>query len=69
MLVFDRYPLVDGTFFLSPKQYNKNAVEVNIIFVIKFSMVFFFALSNSENAEQFLFVVNYLLDYNVDYDV
>ncbi|KAF0771071.1 headcase protein isoform X2 [Aphis craccivora] len=27
MLVFDRYPLVDGTFFLSPKQYNKNAVE------------------------------------------
>ncbi|XP_025423293.1 headcase protein isoform X1 [Sipha flava] len=28
MLVFDRYPLVDGTFFLSPKQYNKNAVEV-----------------------------------------
>jgi hypothetical protein len=31
MLVFDRYPLVDGTFFLSPKQYNKNAVEVNIL--------------------------------------
>jgi len=31
MLVFDRYPLVDGTFFLSPKQYNKNAVEVNVI--------------------------------------
>lgn len=30
MLVFDRYPLVDGTFFLSPKQYNKNAVEVNV---------------------------------------
>ncbi|XP_050427906.1 headcase protein [Adelges cooleyi] len=28
MLVFDRYPLVDGTFFLSPKQYSKNAVEV-----------------------------------------
>lgn len=29
MLVFDRYPLVDGTFFLSPKQHNKGCIEVN----------------------------------------
>ncbi|XP_049283942.1 headcase protein [Anopheles funestus] len=28
MLVFDRYPLVDGTFFLSPKQHNKGCIEV-----------------------------------------
>lgn len=42
MLVFDRYPLVDGTFFLSPKQYNKNAVEVNIINIIQFLMICIF---------------------------
>jgi headcase protein len=29
MLVFDRYPLVDGTFFLSPKQYTKGCIEVS----------------------------------------
>lgn len=28
MLVFDRYPLVDGTFFLSPKQHAKHCIEV-----------------------------------------
>uniref|UniRef100_A0A182QHR0 Headcase middle domain-containing protein n=1 Tax=Anopheles farauti TaxID=69004 RepID=A0A182QHR0_9DIPT len=28
MLVFDRYPLVDGTFFLSPKQHTKGCIEV-----------------------------------------
>lgn len=27
--VFDRYPLVDGTFFLSPRQHTSSAVEVN----------------------------------------
>lgn len=30
LLVFDRYPLVDGTFFLSPRQYAKNCVEVKV---------------------------------------
>uniref|UniRef100_A0A0A9Y565 Headcase protein n=1 Tax=Lygus hesperus TaxID=30085 RepID=A0A0A9Y565_LYGHE len=30
MLVFDRYPLVDGTFFLSPRQYTKNCLEVKV---------------------------------------
>ncbi|XP_055597923.1 headcase protein [Uranotaenia lowii] len=28
MLVFDRYPLVDGSFFLSPKQHAKGCIEV-----------------------------------------
>ncbi|XP_018327513.1 headcase protein [Agrilus planipennis] len=28
MLVFDRYPLVDGTFFLSPRQHAKSCIEV-----------------------------------------
>jgi len=28
MLIYDRYPLVDGTFFLSPRQYNKSCVQV-----------------------------------------
>lgn len=28
MFVFDRYPLVDGTFFLSPKQHAKGCIEV-----------------------------------------
>ena len=30
MIIFDRYPLVDGTFFLSPRQHNKSAVPVHI---------------------------------------
>lgn len=30
MLVFDRYPLVDGTFFLSPKQHAQGCIEVCI---------------------------------------
>lgn len=29
LLVFDRYPLVDGTFFLSPRQHAKNCIEVS----------------------------------------
>ncbi|XP_075148896.1 hdc homolog, cell cycle regulator [Haematobia irritans] len=28
MLVFDRYPLVDGSFFLSPKQHSTDCIEV-----------------------------------------
>lgn len=30
MLVFDRYPLVDGTFFLSPRQHSHSCAEVRI---------------------------------------
>jgi len=30
MLVFDRYPLVDGTFFLSPRQHSKCCLEVKL---------------------------------------
>jgi headcase protein len=29
MLVYDRYPLVDGTFFLSPIQHSKDCIEVS----------------------------------------
>lgn len=29
MPVFDRYPLVDGTFFLSPRQHAKTCIEVS----------------------------------------
>lgn len=29
MLVFDRYPLVDGTFFLSPKKHAHGCIEVS----------------------------------------
>lgn len=29
MLVFDRYPLVDGSFFLSPKQHSTGCIEVS----------------------------------------
>lgn len=29
MLVFDRYPLIDGTFFLSPRQHSKSCIEVS----------------------------------------
>lgn len=30
MLVYDRYPLVDGTFFLSPIQHSKECIEVRL---------------------------------------
>lgn len=30
MLIFDRYPLVDGTFFLSPRQHSKGCVPVRL---------------------------------------
>ncbi|EFN86054.1 Headcase protein [Harpegnathos saltator] len=30
MLVFDRYPLVDGTFFLSPRQHSPACAEVKV---------------------------------------
>ncbi|EDW56471.1 GM18762, partial [Drosophila sechellia] len=29
LLVFDRYPLVDGSFFLSPKQHSSGCIEVS----------------------------------------
>lgn len=32
MLVYDRYPLVDGTLFLSPIQYTSDCIEVSIIY-------------------------------------
>lgn len=31
LLVFDRYPLVDGTFFLSPRQHAKSCIEVSFL--------------------------------------
>lgn len=34
MLVFDRYPLVDGTFFLSPRQHSPACAEVKLIILI-----------------------------------
>lgn len=36
MLVFDRYPLVDGTFFLSPRQHAKGCIEVSIQLLLYF---------------------------------
>uniref|UniRef100_A0A4D5R8V5 Headcase protein n=1 Tax=Scolopendra viridis TaxID=118503 RepID=A0A4D5R8V5_SCOVI len=30
MLIFDRYPLVDGTFFLSPRQHSKSCIPVKL---------------------------------------
>ena len=29
MAIFDRYPLIDGTFFLSPKQYTNKCIPVS----------------------------------------
>ena len=37
MLVFDRYPLVDGSFFLSPKQHAPGCIEVCIMIGFFFS--------------------------------
>jgi len=30
MTIYDRYPLIDGTFFLSPKQYSKACIPVTV---------------------------------------
>merc|ERR1712223_1187500 len=30
LIVYDRYPLIDGTFFLSPRQHNRTCVQVKI---------------------------------------
>ncbi|XP_075214971.1 hdc homolog, cell cycle regulator isoform X2 [Lycorma delicatula] len=30
MLVYDRYPLIDGTFFLSPRQHSKSCIETKV---------------------------------------
>ena len=35
MLVFDRYPLVDGTFFLSPRQHSASCAEVRAMFILQ----------------------------------
>lgn len=42
MLVFDRYPLVDGTFFLSPKQHSKGCIEVSKLYFVLFVFIFYF---------------------------
>jgi len=39
MLVFDRYPLVDGTFFLSPRQHSKCCLEVRWIVITSHDML------------------------------
>ena len=36
--IFDRYPLLDGTFFLSPKQHTKSCIQVNNICPISWCM-------------------------------
>lgn len=33
MQIYDRYPLIDGTFFLSPKQYSKACIPVSLILI------------------------------------
>lgn len=42
MLVFDRYPLVDGTFFLSPKRHTPDCIEVAIDFRYDYFITFLF---------------------------
>lgn len=34
MMVYDRYPLIDGTFFLSPIQHSKDCIEVSVVALI-----------------------------------
>ena len=31
LTVYDRYPLIDGTFFLSPRQHNRTCIQVSTI--------------------------------------
>ena len=30
--IFDRYPLIDGTFFLSPRQHTKTCIQVKLYY-------------------------------------
>ncbi|XP_015174766.1 PREDICTED: headcase protein isoform X2 [Polistes dominula] len=51
MLVFDRYPLVDGTFFLSPRQHSPACAEVKVEGRIQYlSAVCMSCLEGSGNA-------------------
>jgi hypothetical protein len=38
MQIYDRYPLIDGTFFLAPKQYSKACIPVRL-FLSLFSLL------------------------------
>ena len=43
MCVYDRYPLINGTFFLSPRQHNRTCIQVrlkNSIFFKKYIKIF-----------------------------
>ena len=31
LTVYDRYPLIDGTFFLSPRQHNRTCIQVSTL--------------------------------------
>lgn len=33
MIIYDRYPLIDGTFFLSPRQYSKSCIPVSYLHI------------------------------------
>lgn len=51
MFVFDRYPLVDGTFFLSPKQHAPGCIEVGVVIVtINFNK--WYVASGAKHAQQ-----------------
>src|SRR5438105_524830 len=39
MYVYDKYPLIDGTFFLTPKQHNSYLMPVSALFL--FSLILF----------------------------
>lgn len=54
MRIYDRYPLVDGTFFLSPKQYSKACIPVSSLFS-------FFSLTRvTKEEENFIFLDNFI---------
>ncbi len=43
--IFDRYPLVDGTFFLSPRQHNRSCIQVHEYFKVNQRSLFNIRLS------------------------
>ena len=53
LLIFDRYPLLDGTFFLSPKQHNKSCIQVNMSWHKKFYISYYSNLLLNYNLNLF----------------
>lgn len=57
MLVFDRYPLVDGTFFLSPKRHTSDCIEVIYESHLDHQRFYSACLSSFQYSNEFIYII------------